>query len=141
MTERPTTGGSIDSYCTKCRLNLEHVIVAMIGGNIIKVKCNTCGSMHKYREVGGSTTAKPARAAGARKTAQPVRTISAQAYWEAAMAEASGEEIHYDMLKSFTTGNIIVHTVFGKGVVQKTFHKKCSILFRDGEKLLASANS
>ena len=50
----PKTGGEIDAYCTKCRLDLTHRIIAMVEGAVKKVECKTCGSHHLYR--------RPARA-------------------------------------------------------------------------------
>ena len=49
MTDRISTGRDIDSYCTKCKLILEHIVVAMTGGVVVKVKCKTCGSTHRFK--------------------------------------------------------------------------------------------
>jgi len=48
-TRKPKTGGEIDAYCTKCRLDLLHRIIAMVGDAVKKVECKTCGSHHLYR--------------------------------------------------------------------------------------------
>lgn len=48
-TKKPKTGGEIDAYCTKCRLDLAHRIIAMVGDAVKKVECKTCGSHHLYR--------------------------------------------------------------------------------------------
>jgi len=52
----PRLGDTIDDYCTRCRLLLNHAVVSMIGDEIKKVRCTTCSSEHKYRH------AKPGRA-------------------------------------------------------------------------------
>src|SRR5262245_60609736 len=49
-TKKARTGGEIDSYCTKCRLDLTHRIIAMVGDVVKKVECKTCGSHHLYRK-------------------------------------------------------------------------------------------
>jgi hypothetical protein len=48
MNEALSAGSEIDAYCTKCRLDLGHTIIAMVGHTVPKVICNTCGSQHKY---------------------------------------------------------------------------------------------
>ena len=47
--KKPKTGGEIDAYCTKCKLDLVHRIIAMVGEAVKKVECKTCGSHHLYR--------------------------------------------------------------------------------------------
>ncbi len=135
-----SVGEQIDSYCTKCRLNLGHIITVMTGENIIRVKCNTCGNEHRYR---GMDTIGKLRAGGSSRPARKKATVAekSQAVWETCIAEAKGPEVAYDMTTSYSCGDIIVHTLFGRGVVRKTHFRKCDVLFKDKERLLASANS
>ena len=135
MTESISTGKDIDSYCTKCRLKLEHIVVASAGGVVVKVKCKTCGSTHRFRGVPAERT-KSAKIKGTATKS----VITTQAQWEAAVGTASGDEQSYDMKGSYRPGDLIVHSVFGKGVVQKTFFNKCSVLFKDKERLLVTCN-
>ena len=135
MTDRISTGGDIDAYCTKCRLSLEHVILAIVAGTVVKVKCKTCGSVHKFR---GTPSARPKAARKESTGSKPF--VSTQAQWEAAVDAAQGPELPYDMERSFREGDLIVHSFFGKGVVLKTYFRKCSVLFRDKERLLATLN-
>ncbi len=138
MLNNISVGGDIDSYCTKCRLNLGHIITVMVGGNVIKVKCNTCGSEHRYR--GMDTIGKlRAKTAGTAKN-RPSVAVKSQAVWETCMAAAKGPETPYDMAKTYSAGEVIVHTLFGKGIVRKIHVRKCEVLFKDKERLLASAN-
>ena len=44
-----TAGGEIDAWCTKCRMDLGHRIVALVHGVPKRVVCLTCGSQHNYR--------------------------------------------------------------------------------------------
>ncbi len=136
MTDRITAGGDIDSYCTKCRLNLEHIIVAMVGNAVVKVKCKTCGSMHRFKN------AQAARPGTTRKKSAALKPFAGtNAVWETAMGAACGPELDYDMTRSYRAGDVIVHPVFGKGIVQKTFLRKCSVLFKDKERLLLTSNT
>jgi hypothetical protein len=132
MLEKLAAGAKITSYCTKCRLNLDHTIVAMDGEVIVKVKCNTCGGSHKFRD---PADVKKPRAP--RKTVDAAKT--AETLWETCLAEAKGKERVYDMAGKYRVGDIVVHNTFGKGVVRKVYFNKCDMLFRDRERLMAAA--
>jgi len=136
MTDRISAGGDIDSYCTKCKLNLEHIVLAMVGEKVVKVQCKTCGSIHRFKGM------PAAKAASQRKAGTASRSyVSNQALWETAISEADGQELPYSMENTFRPGDVIIHSIFGRGVVQKTFFKKCAVLFRDKERVLVSANT
>ncbi len=133
MLEKLTAGENIASYCTKCKLVIDHAIVAMDGELIAKVKCKTCGSTHKYRK---EAEVKPARAS--RKKGDAAK--SAELLWETCLSEAKGKERVYDMTGKYRIGDIVLHNTFGKGVVRKLYYNKCDVLFKDKERLMASAN-
>jgi len=135
MTDRISTGGDIDAYCTKCKLNLEHFVLAVVAGAVVKVKCKTCGSTHRFKATPAAKPKAVKKGSGGTKS-----FVSVQAQWEAAVDAAQGPELPYDMASSFNNGDFIVHSFFGKGVVLKTYSKKCSVLFRDKERLLATDN-
>ncbi|MEZ4453811.1 MAG: hypothetical protein R3B09_30425 [Nannocystaceae bacterium] len=76
-------GQDIDAWCTKCRLDTTHVVVAM-GPDGIKpkrVECTSCNGQHNYRP---PKTAKPQQ----RGAAVSERVIAAAAA-QKAMAEAT----------------------------------------------------
>jgi hypothetical protein len=136
MTDRKITGGDIDSYCTRCKLDLEHIILAMVGGAVVKVQCKTCGSIHRLK---GMPAVRPE---SSRKEGAAAKTFaSCRVLWEAGLREASGPELPYDMERSYRDGDVVVHSIFGKGVVQKTFFKKCTVLFKDKERMLVTSNT
>src|SRR3954447_6599005 len=56
-------GDEVDSYCTKCRMDLMHRIIAMHNGKIIRVECRTCNGHHNYRKP-KSAAAEPRAATG-----------------------------------------------------------------------------
>lgn len=137
MTGSISTGDDIDSYCTKCRLTLEHIVVAMVGGAVVKVKCKTCGGTHRLKGIPNIRPKSPKKEGGTFSRA----SVSVHALWEAAVNAATGPELEYEMSASYRPGDLIVHSVFGKGVVQKDFYRKCSVLFSDKERTLVSANT
>ncbi len=135
MLEKRSAGENIASVCSRCRLTLDHVIVAMDEETIVKVKCRTCGSTHQYRKPGSPAPTKRARAPKKENVKTP------EVLWEACLAEAKGRERTYDMGCKYRVGDIVEHRVFGKGVVRKIYMNKCDVLFRDKERLMASGNS
>ena len=51
MTEAPPRlGDSIDDYCPRCKLLLDHAIASLVDHKVVKVTCRTCFSEHPYRE-------------------------------------------------------------------------------------------
>lgn len=133
MLEKVSAGENIASYCTKCKLILDHIIVAVDGEEIAKVKCMTCGSAHKYRSA--AVVAKPR---SPRKKEDAAK--AGEVLWESCIAEAKGKERTYDMGGKYRIGDIVLHHVFGKGVVRKLYLNKCDVLFKDKERLMASSN-
>ncbi len=49
MAKALKAGGEVDSWCTKCKLFLNHRIIAMVGPKPARVECSTCSSHHNYR--------------------------------------------------------------------------------------------
>ncbi len=135
MPEKILAGENIASYCTKCKLGLDHTIVAMEGEKIVKVKCRTCGSTHKFRDPADPPKTRSSKA----KKADGTKTSSAT-LWETGIAGAKGKEHVYTMSAKYRVGDIVIHDKFGKGVVQKLYSNKCDMLFQDKERLMASAN-
>lgn len=136
MTSKISTGGDVDSYCTKCKLILEHIVVAMVRDAVVKVKCKTCGGIHNFKNT------PVARSGATRARSTPSKSfIQTQVVWEKAVETAQGPEMTYEMARAYHTGDLIVHSIFGRGVVQKTFFKKCAVLFKDKERVLVTSNT
>ena len=133
MLETIKAGENIASYCTKCKLNLDHAIVAVTGETIVKVKCKTCGSVHKFKDP--ADVKKPRTV---KKKVDAVKT--AETLWETSLSETKGKERVYDMSGKYRVGDIVLHNTFGKGIVRKLYLNKCDMLFKDKERLMASAN-
>src|SRR6478672_10914495 len=71
MTTKPTKPGTeVDSWCTKCRMDLLHRIIAVHNGKIIRVECRTCGGHHNYR--------RPHSAGPEPRTGSTTRTTSSE---------------------------------------------------------------
>jgi len=136
MESKPAAGEHAVCYCTRCKMDLGHTIVAMIGDKIVRVKCRTCGSEHNYRDrTKKSATVK--RGGSTVKRATPVKSVERR--WEEAIAKAKGPDLPYDMSGTYKKGDVVLHMTFGSGVVLEVFEKKIAIIFEDKERVLAAS--
>lgn len=135
MSEQIAAGENIVSYCTKCKLGLDHAVVALVKEKVAKVKCKTCGSVHKYRD-----PAAPPPKKRVTKAKTGAASQSPVARWEESIAVAKGREHEYSMVGKYRVGDIVNHDRFGKGIVTKLHSNKCDVLFQDKERLMASSN-
>jgi len=130
----PRVGGDALSYCTRCKIELAHIIVSMVDQMPAKVICKTCKGQHSYKRqttLGGKTR-KPR---GSRVTKVK---ISVSELWEQKLAEKNKEDSHpYAISHVFNPGSVIQHGKFGLGIVEKIqSSNKILVLFRGGEKIL-----
>ena len=158
ITKKPKTGGEIDSYCTKCKLDLTHRIIAMVGDEVKKVECKTCGSHHLYRRPKSeklaplapknkatTTTTRAGSGGEERKTGSARANAAAQrerdqtSQWEHAIAgQPMGAFKPYRVTLTLGPGELVRHPKFGDGVVARVIDRgKVEILFKDGPKTMA----
>lgn len=129
-------GKEIVTYCSKCKLDLAHLIVAMKDSETPhKVLCNTCKTTHAYK------AKKVATPSAARKSGTPKKRISTEDkiinIWEKAMAKLEGEPIAYNIRQKFEIGDVIGHPTFGPGLVDKNLDaNKIEVVFRGTIKVL-----
>ena len=135
MQEKYAAGDNIASWCTKCKLSLDHTIVAMDGETVVKVKCRTCGSTHKFRNPAAAPKVRASK-----KSADGVAPGASGDRWATALAETKGKSTPYSMDGRYRVGDCILHDRFGKGIVLKLYANKCDVLFEDRERLMASGN-
>ncbi len=147
MSKKPSTGGEVDAYCTKCKMDLNHRIVAMEGDTIRRVECLTCRGQHNYRLP--KSASQPARKRAAKKRATKAaatraRTLQLEAAavllaeWEQATQGHGPEKFTaYRVTEQLTPGQLLSHKKFGDGVVTEIVEgSKVRVLFEPGIKLL-----
>ena len=49
MERKISLGDMIDDFCPKCRLIMNHGVVAMVEEEVKKTRCLTCNNEHNYR--------------------------------------------------------------------------------------------
>jgi hypothetical protein len=42
-------GDDIDDHCSSCKRTTDHSVVSMVGEEVLRTRCRTCNSEHKYR--------------------------------------------------------------------------------------------
>lgn len=142
-----TAGSEIDSYCTRCRMDLGHRIVAMVRDAPKRVICQTCNSEHNYREPRTLKTASVvirSKKPEAKPTAGQRVTHKARAEQERhdtwatrALGKTPDAFTKYAMDRHFRQGELVMHSKFGEGYVEAIDGSKISVMFRDGARTLA----
>ena len=41
-------GDDIDDHCSRCKRTTDHSVLAMMGEEVVKVRCRTCNNEHKF---------------------------------------------------------------------------------------------
>jgi hypothetical protein len=140
--------GEADSWCTRCRLVLNHRIVSMKNAKPHQVECLTCRAQHLWRPAApGDRAQGPAKSDGGDRpqrahSTRPPRMTHAMRHaeqWEKAIAGRSMSEFKtYSVGGSFHEGDLVRHRRFGDGVVTRVIDAhKVEVLFRDEAKTLA----
>jgi len=144
-----TAGSEIDAWCTRCRMDLGHRIVAMVGAAPKRVICLTCGSEHNFRAAaaaaGRSASAATKRTPAAQRADDRAKPRSAskleqaRAEWEARVQ--SGAPLQsYAPTQRFAVGDVLRHPKFGEGYVRSLISpNKLTIAFSNGERTLIHA--
>jgi hypothetical protein len=121
------TGGTIDSWCGKCKLILAHTIEAMVGSKPARVHCNTCNSQHGYK------SSEPTKTAARLQSSKP-RASRYQGLLKGSNAETPKT---YSPKEKYQSGDVLQHPSFGVGVTTAVKDEnKIEVLFEGGSKLL-----
>jgi hypothetical protein len=151
MSRKRSAGDTIEARCTRCRAVLNHTIVAMVEGRVVRVECNTCRGSHNYHEikepaVKSAKTPLDAKVPKEKKTPAPRAPrkdplAAEREEWAALQLNRNGDgATPYDMNRRFRVGDIVAHTSFGLGLVKLVIPpNKAEILFETGKKLLRTA--
>ncbi|MBJ6724219.1 hypothetical protein [Geomesophilobacter sediminis] len=144
--QRPLSAGdTVESQCTRCKALLNHTIIAMVAGEVVRVKCNTCGSEHNHRPTKAAKSPAPKAAASTRSAAPrtsraKVAGPSDEEIWEELIRPLDPDHaVPYRMDGKFKTNTLIAHPSFGTGVIAATNPGKIEVVFKCGKKLLRCA--
>lgn len=134
-------GQEIISFCSSCKLDLRHVIVAHKSGNsgtIAKVECKTCRKIHAYHAPRGAAGAVSVREQEARVPRAKVQAIPLAVEWNRQLNEATAKAPKtYSIRTVFSKGDVVQHPQFGLGVIQELKDStKVEVLFENELKIL-----
>jgi hypothetical protein len=150
---QPAVGRDVEAWCNKCGRGLTHVIVAMVGLEVVRVRCNTCGGEHKYKSTQEAAESSPRQSARVRAPATPRQSQSVvakaaaanqaeratRALYDRAMADRDrATALPYTMALQPKAGQLVDHKLFGYGVVDALYDGKARFLFQDGYKILVT---
>ena len=139
-------GEDVEAWCTRCRMNLNHRIIAVVGSEIKRVHCLTCGGDHKYYPPKRSgktsrTSSSSASDSAGGKTRRSTDKSKARAIseWNTFMNEMppDTEPRPYSIYEAFRAAEYIQHPVFGVGrVLEIVGAEKIQVIFEEGRKVL-----
>lgn len=130
--------GSVDSWCTRCRLMLSHTIESMVGGKITRVHCNTCSGQHAYRAKPPARAASGPKSGGrTSKRAEASAGARANDYEKLIRNRTAATARPYSTSGRFQVGDVIAHATFGLGAITgEKDGTKIEVLFADGPRVL-----
>jgi hypothetical protein len=131
-------GGEVDAYCTRCELMLAHTIHALMAGRPVKVECNTCHAVHRYRSPPGGARPPAARGGNAARSGAAAREKPAVEGFEELLGHRDASKAQpYTPRKRFAVDDVVDHAVFGRGFVSGVRDgDKVEITFRGDVKIL-----
>ncbi len=131
-------GSEVDAWCTRCKMDLGHRVVAMVGPAPKRVMCLTCDSEHNYRTPKSEDKKVTKKRAPATKKvgAKKAAAASSREEWEKKIQ--SGTDVRrYTITEKFTLEEVMTHKKFGDGyVVELLSDGKIIVRFSDGERTL-----
>jgi hypothetical protein len=136
MSKPITAGSEVDAYCTKCKLDLGHRVIAMDGAQIKRVECLTCRGHHNYRRP--KSAAQPTKRTTKRTTARKAAHNEQREAWEQAVQGRSDRDFtEYTLAGVYEVGELLRHKKFGDGVVLAMLEdRKMQVAFEEGPKTL-----
>jgi hypothetical protein len=135
-------GGEVDAFCTRCKMNLAHTILAMVGTKIARVRCNTCGGDHAYRSPPGSTDRPSSSTRGSTGAARATRSASEKPEKVVISFEEqlAGKDVagapKYSPKDTYKVDQVIQHPTFGLGFVTAVRGDKVDVTFKSETKTL-----
>ena len=122
-------GGEIDAWCTKCKLELNHTVVAKYDGKVKRVQCLTCGGQHGFGSNRGRRLSEPAKTARKTTRKTPAREPKLE-------IDANTPARAYAVTETFAEDEIISHPRYGRGLVLQARGDKIDVKFTEGQKTL-----
>jgi hypothetical protein len=126
-------GSDIEAYCTKCKMDMTHVVVAKYEEEVRRVQCNTCGSVHNYRPPKGESE-DDEESEGPTKKKTAVKKVN---FEDIAGKRDFSHAKQYAFDVMLKENEALVHGTFGNGVVTEIVSpNKAEVIFPDQKRIL-----
>lgn len=134
-------GEDVEAWCTRCRMNLNHRVIAVVGSEVKRVHCLTCGGDHQYYPPKEAASEKPSekRPKTPRPGPAPRSSGRASGEWSRIMKEMPPDTTPrpYAVSEAYQPTEYIVHAVFGPGrVLEILGSERIEVIFQEGRKVL-----
>jgi hypothetical protein len=125
----------VDALCTKCELVLAHTVIAMVGPTPVKVECNTCRGVHRFR--GAAVARERSGLPRQRATRAPRASKSAVSFDALLATRKTDAAVPYSPKRAYGLDDVIDHPLFGRGFVSAVRDAaKIEVTFRSDVKVL-----
>lgn len=131
-------GKTTECRCPECQRFTTHKIISVTKKRISQIRCEICGTTHKFSKKKCARRDTPRRPRGRKKRAVEEGEVDSRQQWEAEI-EGKGElePVEYRMGGKYTEETIISHPKFGVGIVKRVLtERKIEVLFEGGRKTL-----
>src|SRR5574337_440563 len=126
-------GGEVDAFCTKCELTLAHTVHAVVASAPVKVECNTCHGVHRFRAPNGAPS-RGSAGRGERPARVRPEVVPFDALLAAKRVDAAGP---YSAKRRYAVDDVLDHPSFGRGFVSAVRDGgKIEVTFRSDVKVL-----
>lgn len=130
--DRTPVSQDVITMCTKCGMELNHVVVAHEAmGTVETVKCYTCGSEHTYHPDKKRRTKRASK-----KSTSTGEVDLTRGFEKLAEKLKDKKRLSYSMSGSFKNEDVIEQSTFGMGIVISAFSDKMEVVFSDGPSVL-----
>lgn len=143
-------GDDVEAWCTRCQMDLNHRIIAVVDGRPKRVICLTCNSHHNYHppksgpvEVKKTRVVTTPRAlkAATKSTETSSRSSGEWRTFMKGYDESSPVE-KYSAFSAYSVSDFVDHPVFGLGkVIEISGAQKITVVFKEGRKTLVCNKS
>lgn len=123
-------GGEIDALCTRCKMDLAHTILAMVGTRPVRVRCNTCGGDHAFRGAPGASERKSTPSAATRSAPKQKVAKVVVSFDDTLAGKDVASSVPYSVRETFKLDQVVNHPTFGQGFVSAVRGDKVDITFR-----------
>jgi len=136
--DRADVGTHIVCYCSRCKHDVNHVVVAKgADGLVARVKCIVCSSEHNYKKAPTTRPSLRTRPTSISAKSNQIPTRFNTKLWEEAKNGAKNKvPVEYTINKKFEKDSLIYHSTMGEGVVMKVYDNKIDVIFSSDIKSL-----